>query len=277
MHLGKPHFLYRGFYNLRLSPVSREIAGVSLFFTGLIATLILKIFQLEFLLNFAYGLTLLGFGLGSYYMYKLYRIPARPFWNHWQTGSHFYGTILSLGSIFFAMLLVTQTIDKSSIIIISGVAIIGVLLEIAGHIAHTKHNQKTGESQASHFEQTTSFGKTYTLRNGLILLNLLLLVSLVIFPNQWVLYVVFVNLLTSQYLSRILFYALVIPTTMPGAFFWKNDKFKAHATEVGLDNMPQVGIIAPRHHKFDFKELFKVVRKTTPKSAFKQIKSIVFG
>lgn len=31
MHLGKPHRFYRGFYNLRLSPVSREIAGVSLF------------------------------------------------------------------------------------------------------------------------------------------------------------------------------------------------------------------------------------------------------
>ncbi len=32
MHLGKPHRFYRGFYNLRHSPVSREIAGVSLFF-----------------------------------------------------------------------------------------------------------------------------------------------------------------------------------------------------------------------------------------------------
>ncbi len=36
MHLGKPHRFYRGFNNLRLSPVSREIAGVSLFYTGLL-------------------------------------------------------------------------------------------------------------------------------------------------------------------------------------------------------------------------------------------------
>jgi DMSO reductase iron-sulfur subunit len=35
MHLGKPMRFYRGFNNLRHSPVSREIAGVSLFFGGL--------------------------------------------------------------------------------------------------------------------------------------------------------------------------------------------------------------------------------------------------
>ncbi len=35
LHLGKPMRFYRGFNNWRLSPVSREIAGVSLFFTAL--------------------------------------------------------------------------------------------------------------------------------------------------------------------------------------------------------------------------------------------------
>ena len=34
LHLGRPQRFYRGFYNWRLSPVSREIAGMSLFFVG---------------------------------------------------------------------------------------------------------------------------------------------------------------------------------------------------------------------------------------------------
>ena len=35
MHLGKPHRFYRGFNNLKHSPVSREILGITGFFTGL--------------------------------------------------------------------------------------------------------------------------------------------------------------------------------------------------------------------------------------------------
>jgi hypothetical protein len=47
--------------------------------------------------------------------------------------------------------------------------------------------------------------------------------------------------------SRALFYVLVIPTTMPGAFFWKNKAFEEHARDIGLANMPQVGVAPLRH------------------------------
>jgi uncharacterized membrane protein YecN with MAPEG domain len=30
-------------------------------------------------------------------------------------------------------------------------------------------------------------------------------------------------------IGRALFYALIIPTTMPGAFFWRNKGFEEHA------------------------------------------------
>jgi len=39
---------------------------------------------------------------------------------------------------------------------------------------------------------------------------------------------------------------LVIPTTMPGAFFWRNKGFVEHARETGLAEMQQVGVI-PEH------------------------------
>ena len=47
--------------------------------------------------------------------------------------------------------------------------------------------------------------------------------------------------------GRALFYILVVPTTMPGAFFWKNKGFEQHAIDIGLAQMPQVGVVAPRH------------------------------
>jgi hypothetical protein len=40
---------------------------------------------------------------------------------------------------------------------------------------------------------------------------------------------------------------LVIPTTMPGAFFWKNKGFEEHARQIGLARMPQVGVAPLRH------------------------------
>jgi hypothetical protein len=54
-------------------------------------------------------------------------------------------------------------------------------------------------------------------------------------------------LLVSSVISRALFYVLVIPTTMPGAFFWKNKGFEDHARDIGLANMPQVGVAPLRH------------------------------
>lgn len=277
MHLGKPHFFYRGFYNLRWSPVSREIAGVSLFFAGLGLMLMLRVFELEFLLPVAYGVTLLGFVLGSYYMYKLYRIPARPYWDHWQTATAFYGAALSLGSALFGALMLVFTQNASLIPVFAMVILAGVMLESLGHAFHGKACKKTGEGHAAYFEQVTTYGKTFVLRNILLITQVVLLSALIVMPYELLYVVVLLLVIVSAYLSRIMFYAVVIPTTMPGAFFWKNDKFVEHAIDTGLDSMPQVGVIAPRHHKFDVALLIKTIRQTTLKEALSQMKAIVRG
>jgi hypothetical protein len=54
-------------------------------------------------------------------------------------------------------------------------------------------------------------------------------------------------MLAASAIGRALFYVLVIPTTMPGAFFWRNKGFEAHARETGLAHWPQVGV-APEAH-----------------------------
>ena len=34
-----------------------------------------------------------------YFMHSIYRIDARPFWNHWQVLSSFYGSVLVLDNV----------------------------------------------------------------------------------------------------------------------------------------------------------------------------------
>ena len=47
--------------------------------------------------------------------------------------------------------------------------------------------------------------------------------------------------------GRMLFYVLVIPTTMPGAFFWRNRGFQEHARETGLARLLQAGVALDAH------------------------------
>jgi len=78
MHLGKPMRFYRGFNNWCLSPVSREIAGVSLFFGGMVGygfftTLInyelITLPFIQWLATASAVVATLGGVVGFYYMY----------------------------------------------------------------------------------------------------------------------------------------------------------------------------------------------------------------
>ena len=262
MHLGKPLRFYRGFNNLRLSPVSREIAGVSLFFAGLAGYAFFTLFGgvigsligdalTGALRNLAAVAGILGAGLGGYYMVKLYLIPARPFWNHWHTGAAFAGTALGLGALLLALTAwLSGALTNELGRVLASVAATGFALESVGLIAHARDLQAQGdEGAASFYEQTTTYGYPYRLRNGLLAISLLLALSMgfmgqVSGPAFGMLSL---TALSSGILGRALFYVLVIPTTMPGAFFWRNKGFVEHAKEVGLADMPQVGVVPDAH------------------------------
>lgn len=286
MHLGKPHRFYRGFYNLRHSPVSREIAGVSLFFASLSGFALMSLFdhKIAHWLVVLFSITgVLGAALGSWYMYKLYRIPARPFWDHWQTGSAFYGTMLSLGSLLIAVVATAiNGIDTPLLQLLAVICATGVALESIGHWFHARDLKQAGnEGAAAHYEQTTTFGKTYRLRNALLGVNLLLLITLAAagasMPGLIATALLPAMLLLAAYTSRILFYALVIPTTMPGAFFWKNEGFVEHARETGLAEMEQMGVVYEGHHKFRLDELLQTIRETSFKEVRSQFARIFTG
>ncbi|MFK5913154.1 MAG: dimethyl sulfoxide reductase anchor subunit [Woeseiaceae bacterium] len=270
LHLGKPMRFYRGMNNWRLSPLSREIAGVTLFFMGfagygLFYTLdlfglfnnidVFNINVIEVLISASAVAAVLGAVVGLYYMIKLYLIPARPYWNHWQTASSFVSTVLIFGamSIAFVASISTSMLESSLIHQAAVVALIGLILESVGLMAHARDLKKSkDEGAASHFEQTTRYGKSYLLRNILLVINIAALTTVILLGLTDVIGAVMGSLLVaslviSAVISRALFYVLVIPTTMPGAFFWRNKGFEEHARETGLANMHQVGVIPDNH------------------------------
>ncbi|WP_284618771.1 DmsC/YnfH family molybdoenzyme membrane anchor subunit [Aquabacterium humicola] len=285
MHLGKPKRFYRGFNNLRHSPVSREGLGIAVFVGGLglhtlaslpgnawFQALLQAVIGVDVSAAAQWpavraastvsgGLALAGATGGLYYMVKCYRIKARPFWNHWQTATAFGGSVLSLGSLLAGAVVLSTlaALDQPrdiAALVFGSLLTLGLAIESIGHVAHAKAmGTAEHEGGAAYYIQSTTFGKTYHLRNALLGVNLLLAATLLTVLAAegasaytlagWALVGV-VTVFTSL-VSRALFYVLVIPTTMPGAFFWKNKAFEEHARDIGLANMPQVGVAPLRH------------------------------
>jgi len=279
MHLGKPLRFYRGFNNLRYSPVSREALGVALFFTGIslftaleVAAFGLEYFNLfsaealvalttDFIIPAQHGSAIFAITtglIGLYWMYRSYRIPARPFWDHGQVFSAFFGTLFSLGALVLAIMAVPALLiagkDVSQLLqITAGLAAFGLAFEGLGLLKHANYlNTESGEGAAAHYVQQTTFGKSYILRNVLMAASALIMAIVAIFLSDSsigliVAAITVPAILISLLVGRCLFYILVVPTTMPGAFFWKNKGFEEHARDVGLADMPQVGVVPACH------------------------------
>ena len=276
-HLGKPWRFYRGFNNLRYSPMSREGFGLAMFaagsglhllsvlpqnaFIGTLSAWDLSPLIIEPLIAGTGWFALIAGVAGLFYMFKCYRIKARPFWNHWQTASTFAGNSLSLGAfVAGALVISTQlalTIEpaviESTISYFGAVLCIGLILEAIGlSFHHRDMSSADHEGAAAHYIQRTTFGKTYLFRNVLLGLTSLsglgLLLSGVSSLEFWYLWGgIGVATCFSAMIGRALFYILVIPTTMPGAFFWKNKGFEQHARDIGLADNPQVGVAPDAH------------------------------
>jgi len=281
-HLGKPHRFYRGFNNLRHSPMSREILGVAGFmatlgfhllfslpgneifqglYSGIFGTEVTNLIAINTAesIGDVLGYMCIGFiAFGLYYMGRSYRIKARPFWNHIQVYTAFTGNVISLGTLLaggaiVGTLAVTGA-DYATALFSCGLLLaLGIALEGFGLVVHNRDmNAAEHEGAASHYVQKTTFGKTYILRNSLMGLNLVAAAALLItgLTGPWALLawtLIGLSQIFASTVGRALFYVLVIPTTMPGAFFWKNKGFEEHARDIGLAHMPQVGVVYDVH------------------------------
>ena len=268
LHLGRPHRFYRGFNNLRYSPVSREAAGLAIFYNLLGAYALLT--GVPVLTNWlppaavTIGANLSGWaallsGVAAlYFMHRIYRIPARPFWNHWQVLTSFYGSMLTLGALLLAAVYVALKLGGGQPF--TGIGgylawpmVVGMLLEGVGLFVHARALKRgMGEGAASHYEQTTTFGYTYLARNITFGLAAVAITALTFSGaggglglTLWI--ATALAIVAASTAGRMLFYALVIPTTMPGAFFWRNRGFEEHARATGLAAMPQVGVVMDGH------------------------------
>ncbi len=280
-HLGKPIRFYRGFNNLRYSPLSREALAISIFFSLMVPVAALQAIQfgipgilapgfiswfpdstLSALTNvFAMGAILAGV-VGIYFMNRIYRIKARPFWDHWQVLSSFFGTCFSQGALFVAFIgLPLAWFSDLSLaglwMEIMPVLLLGLLWEAIGHILHAYDLEAAGKEGAASMQVLkTKFGKTYLLRNALlgtwiVCCGVSLFSGPILVGDSWPLHTAGILLglgvLATALVSRALFYVVVMPTTMPGAFFWKNKGFEEHARKTGLAKMPQVGVVEFDH------------------------------
>jgi len=258
-HLGKPHRFYRAFYNLRWSPVSREVAGIAVFFNvlGLYTMLSVTGFFPE-IKDVAGWLAAVSGPVALYAMVRIYRIKARPFWDHWQVATSFYGSTLALGplavALTYAGVLAYQGQAFSGLLaVLAWPMALGLAIEGLGLIAHARDlERRGGEAAASHMEQRTRFGRIYILRNVGLLAGIGLVSALAVThaegaPGFWVWVLAALIIVATALIGRALFYVLVIPTTMPGAFFWRNKGFEEHARKTGLAKMPQVGVLPEAH------------------------------
>ncbi len=268
MHLGKPHRFYRAFNNLKYSPVSREVAGIAVFYNFLGAYTCLTGLPVLFtwlpdavlstlVVVTGWGATLSGLA-ALYFMHAIYRIPARPYWNHWSVLNAFYGSMLSLGPLLIGSLyfLMAMLVGENNLQVLNNIALIiaiGITIELLGLYAHARYlKHHSGESQASHYQQITQFGKTYWLRNILLSLSAISMFAMSVINFEINLALIAwwagcIMIIIAAVLGRSLFYALVIPTTMPGAFFWKNKGFEEHARESGLASRTDAGVLINAH------------------------------
>ena len=197
-----------------------------------------------------------------YAMHKIYRIKARPFWNHWQVLTSFYGSMLTLGAllvgVFFAInAFFTSTLTTGVFASLSVIMFAGLVIEAIGLAKHKSDMHKIGgEGDAAMQVQQTQFGKTYQARNLGFVAGAVLTLALAMFDANtglglmsW--FIAAMVIVSTAVIGRALFYVLVIPTTMPGAFFWKNAGFQEHARDAGLANMPQAGVLPKTdyHHE----------------------------
>lgn len=267
-HLGKPQRFYRGFNNLRHSWLSREALALSLFFGALgVYTLIITFPALTAwlpraladMLPFVTGAAAAVLGpVAIYCMYRIYRIKSRPFWDHWHTGAAFFASVLILGSLGVGLLFgiaewLTGRSPASGLSLLALPLLAGLMLQAVALAQHQRDLARRGaEAEVSRMQMLTTYGRTYRARWASLGILALLATGSAFFVADGIAALVLwgilaVLALVHETVGRALFYVLVTPTTMPGAFFWNNKYFEQHARTTGLARMPQVGVVPETH------------------------------
>ena len=268
LHLGKPQYFYRAMNNLRHSWVSREIATMGAFYGLMTAYTFVSVFPVltawlpEILAKLAPIMLGAGAGilgpLGLYCMYRCYRIPARPFWDHWHSGGAFFSSALILGSTAIGTVFGLNGLAKGEEIapVLRLLAVFlagGLILQQIARIQLLSYLKATGEEAAvSRMQMETVFGKinrarlyTWALLMGATLVFCFFPPAGALGMTAWS--AIFLIAVAHETVGRALFYVIVVSTTVPRGFFWGNQTFESLARTSGLAEKPQVGVLLDGH------------------------------
>ena len=277
-HLGKPMRFYRGFNNLRYSWVSREALCVSIFFGLVVAywaassidAFLPAAARIPAIALFVSLKGLYGFGgtlaavASVYAMFRAYRIKTRPFWDHPATLGAFASSALILGPALIGAVAIAVSLigygapggTAGAELLVKALTIpllAGLLIQYVSVASHMRYLRRSGgEGEAAMNFMTRNFAAVLKARSVALFIMTAFAVTLPAFASSdgalvaaWVLLLMLATL--SELVGRAIFYVAVIPTTMPGAFFWRNAAFEEHAREVGLAKVVQAGIVTEGH------------------------------
>jgi len=132
---------------------------------------------------------------------------------------------------------------------LAGLVALGLLIEAVGLLYHTRYLDKVGgEGAAAHYLQRTDFAYAWIARNVGMIVGVVGALAIAVMGGGMLAWSALAAVVVASALvGRALFFVLVIPTTMPGAFFWRNKGFEEHARATGLANLPQVGVLPCTH------------------------------
>lgn len=274
-HLGRPWLCYRALNNLRYSWLSREILAVGSVFGGLLLYVGLSLVSAwlplglpavapQVLQGVGWGVCVVG-AVAIFCMGKIYLIPARPYWNHPHTMVAFFTSALNLGPLAVASgLLALSALSGTPLpaslrngitaaLVVAWVVL--VIQRISEWNRFRELTARTDEAAVSRELLTRVYHRWVNLRLGLTGLQFLLvpiavLISFSAAPPVDLMAALSVGALAvaipKSLVGRIIFYLVVVPTTMPGAFFVKNQGFASFARNSGLAADPLVGVV-PGH------------------------------
>jgi len=196
--------------------------------------------------------------LGLYCMYRCYRIPARPFWDHWHSGGAFFSSGLILSStvigVLFGLIGLAKSGEIASVFrFLSVVFALGLILQQAARTQLLRYLKARGEeASVSRMQMNTVFGKIDTGRFYSWVLMMSTALFFIVLPPSGaagitVWSAIALIAVIHEVVGRALFYVIIVPTTVPRGFFWGNQAFESLARKSGLAEKPQVGVLADGH------------------------------
>lgn len=221
LHLGRPLGAWRSFLGLRRSWLSREIVVFGLFslvaapftLSGFIDSFPVPLSKFFGVSTFICGL------LGVFTSVMIYHDTRRPFWEFPVTAIKFFGTVLGLASITYAVIGAAFDSAAPVAVFLTLVAFVAKLAMESLMLLSIKDLEMNPNKKTAALMLVTLRSSTAS-RFGLAVLGLVFTAALLLRPDSWMFAVVALTcLLAAELLERSLFFRAVAAPKMPGGIY----------------------------------------------------------